>query len=301
MTIQTNRSRIRHYISTMLKDEIDVEGRVYVNEPSVLFEKQLPAVTVSYGDRESVLRAGTKYHTKKSNKKQTIVITVGVPDIYEAGDINLKEKAEDYLDYLSDQIEKSFELDWNLARRLDAYDENNNYLDGLIIGNTFVGDSTYQDIKGEIKLHFRSMRYDVTYETYNYPDFVFDNFESYLADIEGAASEVTIANPIQGNSFTKNFDYTDFEGSSLIGIIPKNKYAAFVIVVVDSVFDTTPLLTIGDSADNDRLQEEDHNNLLYSNSFLTMPNYKYLNDTELYMYLSGNPTMGSGRVIVYYY
>ena len=302
MTIQTHRAKIRHYISTLLQNKVDIGNKVFTNNPSILFSEQLPAICISYGDRENEVRAGTKYHSKTSLKKQTIVITIAIEDCYESGiDINLKSKSEDQLDYFSEQVEKAISEDWNLAKSLEGYDANDNWTNGLVIGNALQGDSTYEELDGERKLLFRSIRYVFTYETFDYPDFVFNNFEEYFIDIQGAQSEGSVSTPIMGNSFTLNFDYTDFEGSKLIGIIPSNKYAAFVIVIVDSVFDDLASVTVGDPANNERLQRAEDNDILYLNSFMTIPTYKYNSVTELYLYLSGSPTQGSGRVVVYYY
>lgn len=72
-----------------------------------------------------------------------------------------------------------------------------------------------------------------------------------------------------------------------------------VEIIIDTVFDGTPSLTIGDTADNDRLTAAMQNLPTVLNTFVTRPNYQYGSATDIKLYITpGGATQGAGRAIV---
>lgn len=73
-----------------------------------------------------------------------------------------------------------------------------------------------------------------------------------------------------------------------------------VLVVVDTAFDAG-ILTIGDAGDVDRLMPATSNNLLSAGQYQVSPEYIYPADTDVLVYLTGSPTTGSARIVLYSY
>lgn len=72
-----------------------------------------------------------------------------------------------------------------------------------------------------------------------------------------------------------------------------------VLVTVDEAFDAG-VLTIGDAGQVDRLLSAGENNLLAAPSqWQVSPEYIYESDTDIFVYLTGTPTIGSARVKLY--
>jgi hypothetical protein len=69
--------------------------------------------------------------------------------------------------------------------------------------------------------------------------------------------------------------------------------------IVDA-FDGGTTISVGDSAIHARLMLVTDNFASVPSNYESDPNYRYLNDLDLYIYFpSGIPSVGSGEVIVY--
>lgn len=73
-----------------------------------------------------------------------------------------------------------------------------------------------------------------------------------------------------------------------------------VLLVVDMAFDTGSL-TIGDAGDVDRLMLATDNSLLLAEQFQVSPEYQYPAAADVYVYLTGTPSVGSARIRLYSY
>lgn len=73
-----------------------------------------------------------------------------------------------------------------------------------------------------------------------------------------------------------------------------------VLVIVDSAFDAGSL-TIGDAGDNARLMSAGSNSLFNAGQYQVSPEYIYPADTDVLVYLTGAPTTGSARIVLYSY
>lgn len=121
---------------------------------------------------------------------------------------------------------------------------------------------------------------------------------SHLTLIGSADSAV-----VDSGTLTTTFNYTTGTNSVLLGNISEGSKVTSVTVTVNSVFDGTPSLTVGDAGDNERLMTADENDLEDAFSYESTPNYVYTNavDTEVYAYLSvSGASQGNVTVTVSY-
>ena len=98
------------------------------------------------------------------------------------------------------------------------------------------------------------------------------------------------------------FSYTDFSsGSVAIGSIPANSRVVAAVAIVDDIAFDNGSLTIGDSIAQGRLMTVAENNLLIPDvSYRSEKDILYSSSTNVNIYLSGNPSMGSGTVVIYF-
>ena len=184
MTVLTDSAVIRHYVADMLKDEVDVGGRVFMNRPSAVAIEELPLVIVMMDDEEDEVWAGHPEHVQEYKINQKVSITIAVEQIQDGGtNPDLNENGSDFLDWLSYQTKRAFKKDYVLAQRLTGYDPNTNYK-GLVHGHRFTGASTYEvEVENERKILARQIRLELPYEEHGWVDTVFDSFEQYYAAI----------------------------------------------------------------------------------------------------------------------
>jgi len=57
---------------------------------------------------------------------------------------------------------------------------------------------------------------------------------------------------------------------------------------------------VGDFSVNDRLMTVDENKSYREYVYEKNLNYKYISDTDLFLYFTGNSTTGNGQVIIYF-
>lgn len=183
--ITPRRTLIRHYIKNMLLDEVDVGGRVFVGRPNApLFIETLPAVNIHFGEEPADVNVGDRYHVKDHIKKLETVVTVVVENQLELNEDPYEtNRGEDFLDYLSAQVEYAFNDDWMLARRLPNFDPNTNYT-GLASGIRLLGTLTY-DVESEATRTCigQSLRYEIPYVSKAYTDRRLSDFREYYAAI----------------------------------------------------------------------------------------------------------------------
>lgn len=125
------RTAIRAYAWDMLKDKMDVGGRVFLNRPNPYTIKELPAVCVYFETELSVLSEGDKYIPQAYERQLNLTVDVMKeaptdPD----GDI----RVEGELDKLSRQAERAFGNDVFFMERLPGFDGTWTSNDGLIAG-----------------------------------------------------------------------------------------------------------------------------------------------------------------------
>ena len=182
--VLTDRATIRHYIADMLRDEIDVGGRVFMNRPSAIKSEEMPLVIVMMDESKNDVWSGDPEHVKSYKVQLQVNITVAVEQIADSETTpDMNDAGPDFLDWLSYQVERAFKRDPMLALRLDGYDPNSNYL-GIIHGHRIEGTSTYEvETESEKTILAHQIRIVITYDEDGYVDTRFDNFEQYYAAI----------------------------------------------------------------------------------------------------------------------
>lgn len=96
------------------------------------------------------------------------------------------------------------------------------------------------------------------------------------------------------------FDHTAWvTGWVSLGISPADRSIGVCVVDVLDPFNGGALCTVGDPVAQGRLQSASQNDLEFENRYHTEPDYIYTADQQLYVYFSGAPNKGRGRVLIY--
>lgn len=98
---------------------------------------------------------------------------------------------------------------------------------------------------------------------------------------------------------TTDFTYADGY-SKTIGTIPDSAAVQNVALTIDTPFDDG-YISVGDAIDNSRLMGTGDNIPSVADTYIADSNYIYLSNTQVNLYITGSPTIGSGTVIVYYH
>jgi hypothetical protein len=103
------------------------------------------------------------------------------------------------------------------------------------------------------------------------------------------------------NKLYLDFDYTDVSGGSLsLGNCPDNISVATVSLIIDTVFNGSTTITVGDSVAQGRLMVVADNDPAELGTFRRDVDYLYSAETELFIFFpSGAPTQGQGKIFVY--
>lgn len=187
----SQRADIRHYITNLLKNNIPIENRVYANRiNSPIFLEQLPCICVYFEDEQVEMISGSQFRVKEYQKLLTIAITIVVEDIVVNEDnIDESSKGEDYLDYLSEQVERVLFFDWRLARNLDDFDEEQ-HTNGLTFGSRLLNTTLYDvETESDRRIIAQTIRFLYPYNVAGYLDLRYKDFESFYAAIIRVGSD----------------------------------------------------------------------------------------------------------------
>jgi hypothetical protein len=72
------------------------------------------------------------------------------------------------------------------------------------------------------------------------------------------------------------------------------------VLEITQAFDGGTAITIGDTVAQGRFQAAADNTPGVAAVYETQPNYAYVVTTEVFVFLTGTPTVGQGRVIMYF-
>jgi len=86
----------------------------------------------------------------------------------------------------------------------------------------------------------------------------------------------------------------------LIGLVTNNLHISEIEIIFDTPFNSGITFTIGDSINNARLMSALDNEPQVVAKYAVDADYKYGSSTNVYLYISGVPTQGSGTVHLYY-
>lgn len=113
-------------------------------------------------------------------------------------------------------------------------------------------------------------------------------------------AEVALVSQASKSSLELEFDFNDFPSlSKNIGETLLDYNIENTKIVVDTPFDGEAFVSVGDDIDNERLMQNNSSNLNYIGTYVSENTYNYTAGTMLKLYLSGNPTVGSGKVIIF--
>lgn len=195
----SSRAKIRHYLADMLKEKVDVGGRVFINRAkSATFIEELPAINITFSDEENKVIVGSEFFPQYYQRNASIIITIAAEEIIAVDDeLNTSRKGEDFADYLADQIESALGDDWNLSKRHHDFEENNPEKTGLTFGHQITGSSLYEvEVDSERKIIAMDIRVTFPYEKKARPIKRYGYFESYLADIVRVGATDETVDPV---------------------------------------------------------------------------------------------------------
>jgi len=107
----------------------------------------------------------------------------------------------------------------------------------------------------------------------------------------------------------KNFDLAgdiiefDFSDTSPIFLAKSQNNLSIgeiIIEIITPFNDINTTITIGDSINNSRLFASDINDAKTIGKYSCTPDYIYTSETDIYMYITGTNTLGSGIVRIYF-
>ena len=181
----SNKAQIRRYMVEMLKQGVDVGGRVFVSRgPSPVFLEELPVVLVSLsGENVETVTGGINNPTEVISIINTDIAVV-VEDIPNGNNVNVSQHGEDLLDYLTDQVLMCFAADRRMQNLLQ------NEESGLTHGFRFLGMETYDvDTQGERKIIATDIKLGIPFQRHLYPDTRLKDWKTYHADIIRVGSD----------------------------------------------------------------------------------------------------------------
>jgi len=122
-----------------------------------------------------------------------------------------------------------------------------------------------------------------------------DVYDTNLNNIVDTAENTMSGNP----SIELDFNCSNFIlGSLNIGILKANVNIEEIKLVINTPFNNGSI-TVGDSVDNSRLMSDSDNDISYASTYIMESEYVYSSDTMIKIYFNGNPTTGSGRIVIF--
>lgn len=189
------RTPIRKYIVELLKQEVDVAGRVFPNRPSPLFITELPCVLVYFASETSKIIVGDLHCPKEYERDARVNIDVMAAEaINPDQEINENTNTEDLLDYLSWQIEQAINGDYLLAKNGPEYDEKNPC--GLTLGISLLSNEPYNVETGsEKRIIAQRNHFSVPYNSTAYREYRYKSFDSYNMKIQKVGWDIATIDP----------------------------------------------------------------------------------------------------------
>jgi hypothetical protein len=179
------RTAVREYAVDLVKNNVDVGGRVFANRPDPVFLSELPCALVYFSDEQNDIIGGDTMRPRVYQRNLRLNVDILVeeqlrPNTNKA----LNQAAEDLCDKLADQCERAFFNDHLFAKSLPDYDANTNWNIGLLLGSRLAATTPYNtDSDGETRIVAQRLQWELPYDTALQGDKKYKNFLSYKADI----------------------------------------------------------------------------------------------------------------------
>lgn len=100
--------------------------------------------------------------------------------------------------------------------------------------------------------------------------------------------------------FDATLAFGDFPGPKFIGKINPGFTAFLIIVQVITPFDGGATVTIGETSAQGNLSDTTQVFLNLAGTYSVDNNHKYTANTDINMYMTGTPTVGSAKVSIFY-
>lgn len=169
----------------MLKDTVDVGGKVFANRLSPVFLDEVPCVLVYFKKESLDVYVGDKYNPKTYERNLTLIVDILITDDVDPTSLdNENDSTEDKLDDLATQVEKAIGDDPKLKKMLKGYDPNRVEVPGLLFGSALTDVEPYTvDIEGETKKAGQRLVYNLVYESKAWVEKKPVDFNSYKMSI----------------------------------------------------------------------------------------------------------------------
>ena len=112
------RTAIRAYAWSILKDNVDVNERVFLNRPNPLLLEELPAITIYFNSESVEIAEGDRHIVQQYERKLNLVIDVLME---QPTDPDQFQRVEDELDLLARQVEREFHKDIFFNKQIEGY------------------------------------------------------------------------------------------------------------------------------------------------------------------------------------
>ena len=115
--------------------------------------------------------------------------------------------------------------------------------------------------------------------------------------------EVPVGSSGSASKVEKSFTFADYSsGNVLIGSVPVGRTVQSVMLFIDVAFNNGVKFTLGDAGGVARFLALIDNDPARIEMYSSDSGYTYGSDTDVRLYMSGGvpPTVGSGRVVVFY-
>jgi len=193
-----NRKLIRHYAQALLKDAVDVDGRVFVNRPSEIFLEETPCVLIYPSSEQNVVISGDEYNPKVYQRNLMLNTDVVVTEQIRPGsDWQDNTAADDLLDDLCEQIEKAFFDDWYFFRLLKGYDPSQSDPKALLLGMSLDSTTAYTiDTEGERRIVGQRLTWNMPYENDAFKDKKYSSFTEFYTDFMRVGYDASTVDPV---------------------------------------------------------------------------------------------------------
>lgn len=175
------RKLIRHYAKELLKENVDVNNRVYVNRPSPIFLEETPCVLIYPSTEQNTVLVGNEYNPKVYRRVLMLNTDILVTEQLRPDSTYLENTAaDDLLDDLCQQVEDAMHDDWYFFRLLKGYDRNDTAPKGLLMGLAQTSTTAYViDTDGERRIVGQRITWEMPYEDDAFKDKKWPSFEEF--------------------------------------------------------------------------------------------------------------------------
>ena len=188
------RTAITAYTWALLKDNVDIGGKVFPQKPNKAMLSQLPCVCIYFIAEPVVVSSGDSYVPTQYERQLQLAIDVLVQQqVTSSG-----ERIEVRLDQWGRQIEEAISDDPFYSKRLSSCTGNIKTDPGLICGARLTGTTPYDisEEPGEVTAAAQSLVYELPYLDYAYPEHKWELMTSFMMEIRRVGWDEATVDPV---------------------------------------------------------------------------------------------------------